>query len=93
MEKRSKTHPSVVECSAVGIFSKEEGCWIARVFVSLLKDTQDIEQVKREILEIGKTQLLEHQQINGGLYVIDTLPKNTSGKIDRLALRKYEVAA
>ncbi|KAG2237941.1 hypothetical protein INT48_002502 [Thamnidium elegans] len=88
-----KTHPSVVECSAVGIFNKYDSSWEARVFVSLLKDTKDIEQVKREILEIGKTKLLEHQQISGGLYVMDSLPKNTSGKVDRLALRQYEVAA
>lgn len=58
-----------------------------------MKGTSDIEKVRTEILEIAQAKLTDAQQLRGGLYVIEKLPINSTGKTDRIALRQYEVAA
>lgn len=85
------THPLVVGAAVVGALSEEEGVYLIRAFVVLKKHNRHIEQVKQEILDITKSQLSDLKQIRGGLYVLDDLPRNNTGKINRRVLRQYNV--
>ncbi|KAG2237940.1 hypothetical protein INT48_002501 [Thamnidium elegans] len=85
------THPLVVGAAVVGALSEEEGVYLIRAFVVLKKSDQDIEQSKQEIIDITKAQLSDLKQLRGGLYVLDDLPRNNTGKINRRALRQYNV--
>ncbi|GAA5816004.1 hypothetical protein MFLAVUS_009525 [Mucor flavus] len=85
------THPLVVGAAVVGALSEEEGVYLIRAFVVLKKHDRHMEQVKQEIIDITKSQLPDFKQIRGGLYVLDDLPKNNTGKINRLVLRQYNV--
>lgn len=85
------THPLVVGAAVVGSLSEEEGEYLIRAFVVLKQHNRDIEQVKQEILDTTKSQLSDIKQIRGGLYVLDDLPKNNTGKINRVVLRQYNV--
>jgi 4-coumarate--CoA ligase len=80
----------VIDCAVVGCFSEKENLWLITAFVTLKKHSQEVEEVKKEILEITKAQLSDLKQIRGGLYVLEDLPKNNTGKIDRRALRQYK---
>lgn len=86
------SHPLVVTCAVIGHHSEEENEWLIRAFVTLKKqDDLDIEQVKQEIIDITKIQLPDLKQLRGGLYVLQDLPKNNTGKINRQSLRLYDV--
>lgn len=87
------THPLVIASAVVGWFSEEESSYLVRAFVVLKKHDQDVEKVKKEILEITKSELSDLKQIRGGLYVLDELPRNNTGKINRNALRHYNADA
>lgn len=85
------SHPLVVGSAVIGYHSEEENTRLVRAFVTLKKHDQDVEQVKQEIMEIVKTQLSDFKQLRGGLYILKGLPRNNTGKVNRRALRQYDV--
>ncbi|KAI9477858.1 MAG: hypothetical protein EXX96DRAFT_568453 [Benjaminiella poitrasii] len=80
-------HPSVVDSVVIAAYSEKEIVYVPRAFVLLTNTTSDnVEQVKKEILEMVQTQLPDIMQLRGGLYVAKTLPRTSTGKIERRTL-------
>lgn len=86
------THPLVISCAVIGHHSEEQNEWLIRGFVTLKENDENIDQVKQEIINITKEQLPDIKQLRGGLFILDEMPKNNTGKINRRALRQYEQA-
>lgn len=59
----------------------------------LTTDTEhDLEQVKKEILELSEKQLSDEKRLRGGLYVLKELPRNSAGKVNRRDLRSIDIS-
>lgn len=80
-----------MNCAVVGVFAEEENCWHPRAFVTLTEElTRDTDTVRDEILEFAKTNLSDEKQLRGGLYIVQKLPQNSNGKIQRHILRQAD---
>lgn len=80
-------HPLVTDCAAIGVYSEEETSWAPRAFVLLSENNQDVEQVKKEIIQLVQEKLPDHKQLRGGLYIAKKLPRTSTGKVERRTLR------
>ncbi|KAI7897638.1 uncharacterized protein BX663DRAFT_463313 [Cokeromyces recurvatus] len=79
-------HPLVIDCAVVSSFSEEETVYVPRAFALLLNNDNHTE-VKKEMLEMVKIQLPDVMQLRGGLYIAKTLPRTSTGKVERRVLR------
>ncbi|KAI8994939.1 hypothetical protein BDB01DRAFT_715252 [Pilobolus umbonatus] len=79
--------PKVVDCTAVGIYDKEFGSEVPRLYVMLKKDVENTPELAEELKEFVDQQVPDHYRLRGGLIILDELPRTTSGKIKRNVLR------
>ncbi|KAI8097987.1 uncharacterized protein B0P05DRAFT_522865 [Gilbertella persicaria] len=82
------SHPLVDDCAAVGIYSKSLGVWLPTAFVKFTNLT-DHAQIKNELLGLIEAKLPDEMQLRGGLYIVENIPRNPTGKIERQVLRSF----
>lgn len=82
------SHPLVIDCAAVGLYSEKESCWLPTGFVMVTNTIVDLRKTKDEILEII-SQLADEKQLRGGLFMIKDLPRTSTGKVDRRLLCQH----
>lgn len=83
-------HDQVSEVAVVGIPSEEHG-QIPRAFVvpkNTSSKNQTSNELERELVDLVNKQVVFWKQLKGGVEFVDSLPKISIGKIDRMALRK-----
>ena len=85
------SQPSVIDCAVVGAYNEDEETWLPRAFVMASKVDLDAENLKSKILDSLKENLADEKQLRGGLYVVEELPRNSTGKINRRALIDYNL--
>uniref|UniRef100_A0A0R3PG17 AMP-binding domain-containing protein n=1 Tax=Angiostrongylus costaricensis TaxID=334426 RepID=A0A0R3PG17_ANGCS len=76
----------VKEVGVIGIDDPEHG-QIPKAFI-VLQEGEDEEHAKRNILELIKAKFSPVKQLRGGIEVRIELPKTSSGKVKRYALRQ-----
>jgi len=82
------THPSVLECSVIGIPDTLRGQAIKAVIV-LSQDCVRSEQLEYEIKDFCNSKLAEYKWIRS-IEIVGELPKTISGKIRKTVLRSQE---
>lgn len=88
IENILSTHPSVLECSVVGIPDKLRGQAI-KAFIVLTAGYEKSLALQKELREYCNSRLAEYKWIRH-LEFVDELPKTISGKIRRVELRGEE---
>jgi acyl-coenzyme A synthetase/AMP-(fatty) acid ligase len=83
IEKVVLKHPKVSDCGVIGVFSEELSTDLPRAYVSLLnkEDYDNKEELAQEILEFSNKMLHETRKIRAGVFIMDSLPRNLTGKI------------
>ena len=79
-------HPEVSEACVVAAAHPETG-ETPRAFV--VPKNLDQLPCEEEIVKFVNDQVVEYRQINGGLFLVEALPKMVIGKIDRQLIKKH----
>lgn len=74
-------HPSVTECSVVGVPDQKTG-EAPKAFV-ILKEKATVDDLQKFLAP----RLSKHKQLRGGITFVESLPKSESGKVLRKVLR------
>jgi long-chain acyl-CoA synthetase len=78
-------HPSVSEAGVVGVPDEEEG-EIVKVFIALKPDAAAVSE--QELLDFARHHIADYK-LPESIRFIESLPKGSTGKIDRKQLKKY----
>lgn len=86
-------HPLVREAAVIGIWSEKEATEIPRAFVVLKEPVQPsaMADVSKSIADFVATQVSTYKRLRGGVVIIKELPKNTTGKVLKKALKDEEL--
>jgi 4-coumarate--CoA ligase len=84
-------HPLVIDAAVCAIYSHEQASEVPLAYVSLAephhkKSTEDIKGIVDEINTWMDGRVAGYKRLRGGVYHLQTLPKNPSGKILRREL-------
>lgn len=85
LEAILRAHPSVEEAAVVGVDHPILG-EAPRAFVVLKPSANSIK--KEKLQEYVASQVSDHKKLMGGVFFVDDIPKNPSGKILRRELKK-----
>lgn len=93
LESKLIHHPLVREAAVIGVWNGDEATEVPRAFVVLRDDAQkqDRARVVRSISGFVAEQVSNYKRLRGGVVVVDTLPKNPTGKILKKVLKEVEV--
>lgn len=81
------THPAVSDCVVIGVYSPELVTELPRAYVQLVGDAQVNENMEQELQEFADNQLSDVKRLRGGVVIVDSFPRTSSGKIQRRALK------
>ncbi|XP_015177887.1 PREDICTED: 4-coumarate--CoA ligase 1-like [Polistes dominula] len=84
LEAILRTHPDIQEAAVIGISDARCG-EVPRAFV-VLKNGKKVSE--KEIKNFIKDKVSEYKQLNGGVSFIQEIPKNPTGKILRMQIKK-----
>lgn len=84
LETVIREHPDVVEAGVIGIPDERSG-QIPKAYV-VMKPGAHFDEKK--IRDFVKSKVASYKELKGGVSVVDSLPKNTTGKILRRQLRE-----
>lgn len=79
------------DCAAISEYSQDQATWFPKGVVMLAATDRDHDEIKEEILELIKTQLPDYMQLRAGLYIARTLPRTSTGKVERFKLRLNDI--
>ena len=88
-------HALVREAAVIGVWSADEATEVPRAFVVLRDEAQNKnrDHVLRSISGFVADQVSSYKRLRGGVFVVDALPKNPTGKVLKKALKELELAA
>ena len=88
-------HALVREAAVIGVWSADEATEVPRAFVVLRDEAQNKnrDHVLRSISGFVADQVSSYKRLHGGVFVVDALPKNPTGKVLKKALKELELAA
>lgn len=88
-------HAFVREAAVIGVWSADEATEVPRAFVVLRDEAQNQnrDHVLRSISGFVADQVSSYKRLRGGVFVVDALPKNPTGKVLKKALKELELAA
>ena len=99
LEAQLNLHPAIAESAVIGIPSNDNDTELPRAYVvrAEVRGKGEGVSVGREVTEKDiKTYMAQHlaryKALDGGVRFIDAIPKTSSGKITRVALRKLAAA-
>lgn len=84
LEEILRNHPDLSEAGVIGVPHKKYGEVPRAYVVPKANHKVDIEGVQRYVAE----KVAKYKQLKGGIEIVDSIPKNTSGKILRSHLKK-----
>lgn len=79
-------HPAVADAAVIGV-PTPDGDESPRAYVMLQPDEKSKATKPNEIAAFVAKNVARHKKLTGGVYFIDSIPKNPSGKIMRRLLR------
>lgn len=87
LEEIIRSFPNVAEAAVIGVSHSEMG-EVPKAFVVPKPNTNiDCEKIKKYV----KDKVAPYKQLTGGVTIVDSIPKNPSGKILRRQLKlQYE---
>jgi acyl-coenzyme A synthetase/AMP-(fatty) acid ligase len=88
IESVLQEHPAVLGAGVVGMANPETNC-LARAFV-VLKPGQRCSP--EELCAFAASKLPYYKHLYGGARIVDSLPANNGGKMDRRALKELALA-
>ena len=86
LESRLLGSSNIVDAAVVGIPDKENG-QVPRAFVVL---RPGFEETEENITNLIESRLQDHERIRGGLYFIQSIPRDENWKVRRDVLVNYE---
>ncbi|RKP37597.1 4-coumarate--CoA ligase [Dimargaris cristalligena] len=90
-------HPRVTDVVVIGVYQPEQATEVPRAYVVIkpstsTSDSELIESDKvalaQDIMGFVSGQVAPHKKLRGGVFFVEEVPKSSSGKILRQALRK-----
>ncbi|CEP17022.1 hypothetical protein [Parasitella parasitica] len=85
-------HPKVADCAAIGVYHEESGTEFLRLYVKLIDGQFDSQEIVKELQAYSDEQLAEAKRVRAGIEIVDSFPRTSSGKIQRLTLRQTATA-
>ncbi|ORZ00952.1 hypothetical protein BCR43DRAFT_453189 [Syncephalastrum racemosum] len=79
-------HPKISDCAVMGVYSKEEATELVTAFISLKEEygkPGDFEHIKKEVREYVDNQVVDARRLRGGVYIVDSFPRTSFGKIQK----------
>lgn len=92
LESHANSHPHVVECGIGSIWDDSQLTELPAAYVILkphLKTLEDQRQALRDIHRDVDDQVTGYKKLRGGVWNVQTLPKNPTGKIVRNELKNH----
>ncbi|KAI8637044.1 hypothetical protein BD408DRAFT_437356 [Parasitella parasitica] len=79
-------HPKVADCAAIGVYQAELGTEFLSLYVKLIDGNFNSQEIIKELQTYSDDQLPEAKRVRAGIKIVDSFPRTSSGKIQRLAL-------
>lgn len=80
-------HPNVVDAVVVGFYSKQHVSELPRAYIVLAPGVSRIQDEAQNIVSWVEKRVAPYKRLRGGVYFIDEVPRNPSGKILRRVVR------
>ncbi|KAL9539933.1 hypothetical protein MBANPS3_009978 [Mucor bainieri] len=81
-------HPKVADCAVVGIFQAEVGVDLPRAYVVLVDGEPSSQALIDELQAFSDDQLPEKKRVHAGIVIVESLPRTSSGKVQRRLLKE-----
>lgn len=84
------SHESILDAAVIGVEDpKVEKNEVPRAYIVRKRDEKSCLITEQEVKDYVKKNLAAHKQLRGGVIFVDDIPKSSSGKILRRALREH----
>ncbi|KAI8379468.1 uncharacterized protein BYT42DRAFT_532241 [Radiomyces spectabilis] len=80
--------PQVADCAVIGVYSSENATEFPRAYIRLEDGYNYKGGMEKEIQEHVDSQLADKYHLRGGVVIMGELPRTTTGKTNRSALRE-----
>lgn len=81
-------HPKVADCAVVGVYQPDVAAEFPRAYVMLVDGEPSTQELIDELQAYSDGQLPEKKRIHAGIVIVESLPRTSSGKIQRRLLRE-----
>ncbi|CAG8706688.1 10325_t:CDS:10 [Dentiscutata erythropus] len=82
------THDAVSDAAVIGYYSEKEATEIPTAYVTIKNEYEQSQALAKEIQSFVDEKVISYKKLGGGIFFIDKIPKNTSGKILRKVLKE-----
>ncbi|KAI8889263.1 acetyl-CoA synthetase-like protein [Backusella circina FSU 941] len=79
--------PKVNDCAVIGVYKEELCTEVPRAFVMLSNGFEKTDDVARELEQLVADNLPDYKHLRGGVTIMDSLPRTTTGKVIKPELR------
>ncbi|KAI8379467.1 uncharacterized protein BYT42DRAFT_604834 [Radiomyces spectabilis] len=80
--------PEVADCAVIGVYNSDQATELPRAYVMLANGCEYKEGMEKEIQDHVDSQLADKYHLRGGVVIMKDLPRTTTGKTNRPALRE-----
>lgn len=81
-------HPKVADCAVVGVYQPDVAAEFPRAYVILVDGEPSTQELINELQAFSDSQLPEKKRVYAGIVIVESLPRTSSGKIQRRLLRE-----
>ncbi|ORZ01099.1 hypothetical protein BCR43DRAFT_512011 [Syncephalastrum racemosum] len=85
-------HPSVGDCTVMGVYDPEKATELVTAFVvpdkQKIKASQRRDELEQEIRDFVDSRVPDPQRIRGGVHIMESFPRTAMGKVLKQELRK-----
>ncbi|CAG8446414.1 12062_t:CDS:10 [Acaulospora morrowiae] len=82
------THDAVSDAAVIGYYSEEEASEIPIAYITIKNEYEQSQTLAAKIKSFVGEKVVPQKKLRGGIFFIDKIPKNTSGKILRRVLKE-----
>ncbi|KAK4511200.1 uncharacterized protein ATC70_012414 [Mucor velutinosus] len=81
-------HPKVADCAVVGVYQPDVAAEFPRAYVMLVDGEPSTHELIDELQAFSDRQLPKKKRVHAGIVIVESLPRTSSGKVQRRLLRE-----